>query len=209
MTRYGGKESLGDMRITGIDPIVTIGRGGPIAADAPCGECGAGPSRSGWRWNREMGFGCIRVMNCPEWECVGVLPVRVGRLARSFAGAPRHNPGSDPQPVPRLAAQPGMRRTGPCPPRRRGAKPRPPVWRYPSETAMPTWVRPETVLVPARSVSGRYPSIRHWHLAATRSLVPATVRRRPPTATGTTLTAHRDCGEPTAHTAESAPILWV
>ena len=118
VTRYVGKESLGDMRITRIDPIVTIGRGGPIAADAPCSECGAGPSWSGWRWNREMGFGCIRVMNCPEWECVGVLPARVGRLARSCAGDPGHNPGSDPQPVPRLAAQPGMRRTGPCPPRR-------------------------------------------------------------------------------------------
>jgi len=26
------------MRISGIDPIVTIGRGGPIAADALCGE---------------------------------------------------------------------------------------------------------------------------------------------------------------------------
>ena len=54
-----------------------------------------------------MGFGCIRVMNCPEWECVGVLSVRVGRLARSFVGDPRHNPDSDRRPDPRLAAQPG------------------------------------------------------------------------------------------------------
>ena len=89
-----------------------------------------------------MGFGCIRVMNCPEWECVGVLPVRVGRLARSFVGDLRHNSGSDRRPEPRLAAQPGMRRTRSCPPMRPGAKPRPPVWRYPSEMALPTWARP-------------------------------------------------------------------
>src|SRR5208283_40585 len=37
-TRYLGKESLANMRITGIDPIVTIGRGRLIAADAPRGE---------------------------------------------------------------------------------------------------------------------------------------------------------------------------
>ena len=120
-----------------------------------------------------MGFGCIRVMNCPEWECVGVLPVRVGRLARSFVGDPRHNSGSDRRPEPRLAAQPGMRRTRSCPPMRPGAKPRPPVWRYPSEMALPTWARPETALVPPHSVTGRCPSIRHWHsAAASRSLGP-------------------------------------
>ena len=120
-----------------------------------------------------MGFGCIRVMNCPEWECVGVLPVRVGRLARSFVGDPRHNSGSDRRPEPRLAAQPGMRRTSSCPPMRPGAKPRPPVWRYPSEMALPTWARPATALVPPHSVTGRCPSIRHrhWHSpAASRSL---------------------------------------
>ena len=144
-----------------------------------------------------MGFGCIRVMNCPEWECVGVLPVRVGRLARSFVGDPRHNPGSDRRPEPRLAAQPGMRRTRSCPPMRPGAKPRPPVWRYPSEMALPTWARPETALVPPHSVTGRCPSIRHWHsAAATRSLGPVPVRPRPPAGTGTTLTAHRDLGGP-------------
>jgi hypothetical protein len=198
------------MRISGIDPIVTIGRGGPIAADALCGECGAGPSRSGWRWNREMGFGCIRVMNCPEWECVGVLPVRVGRLARSFVGDLRHNSGSDRRPEPRLAAQPGMRRTRSCPPMQPGAKPRLPVWRYPSEMALPTWARPETALVPPHSVTGRCPSIRHWHsAAASRSLGPVTVRPRPPAATGTTLTAPRDRGGPRVHTVESVPTPWV
>ena len=157
-----------------------------------------------------MGFGCIRVMNCPEWECVGVLPVRVGRLARSFVGDPRHNPGSDRRPEPRLAAQPGMRRTRSCPPMRPGAKPRPPVWRYPSEMALPTWARPETALVPPHSVTGRCPSIRHWHsVAATASLGPATVRPRPPTGIGTTPTGHHDLGGPKVHTAESAPALWV
>ena len=127
-----------------------------------------------------MGFGCIRVMNCPEWECVGVLPVRVGRLARSFLGDLRHNSGSDRRPEPRLAAQPGMRRTRSCPPMRPGAQPRPPVWRYPSEMALPTWARPKTALVPPHSVTGRCPSIRHWHsAAASRSLGPVTVRPRP------------------------------
>ena len=36
-TRYAGKGSLADMRITGIDPIVTIGRGRSLAADAQRG----------------------------------------------------------------------------------------------------------------------------------------------------------------------------
>ena len=168
------------------------------------------PGRSGWRWNREMRFGCMRVMNCPEWQCVGVLRVRVGRLARSFAGDPRHSPGSDPRPEPLPAAQPGMRRTSPSPPMRRAAKSRPPARRYPSETRMPTWVRPETVLVPGHSVTGRCPSTRHWHsAAATPSPALVTVQRWPPTVTGTTLTAHRDLGGPKVHTAESAPTPWV
>ena len=55
-------------------------------------------------------------MNYREWKCVGAVPARVGWLARSFAGAPRHNPGSDRRPDPRLAAQPRMRRTRPCSP---------------------------------------------------------------------------------------------
>ena len=38
MTRYVDNESLANMRITGIEPIVTIGRSGPIAADTRCGE---------------------------------------------------------------------------------------------------------------------------------------------------------------------------
>ena len=122
-------------------------------------------------------MGCTGFMNCPEWQCVGVLSGRVGRLARSFVGDPRHNPGSDRRPDPRLAAQPGMRRTRSCPPMRPGAKPRPPGWRYPSEMALPTWARPETAPVPPHSVTGRCPSIRHWHsAAASRSLVPVPVR---------------------------------
>ena len=157
-------------------------------------------------------MGCTGFMNCPEWQCVGVLSGRAGRLARSFVGDPRHNPDSDRRPDPRLAAQPGMRRTRSCPPMRPGAKPRPPVWRYPSEMALPTWARPETALVPLLSVTGRCPSIRHWHsAAASRSLVlgPVTVRPRPPAATGTTLTAPRDRGGPRVHTAESVPTPWV
>ena len=96
MTRFVGKKSLANLRITEIDPIVTILGGGPVAVHTPRGASVTGPSRRGWRWTREMRLGCIRVMNCPEWQCVGVLPVRVVRLARSFAGVPRHNPGSDP-----------------------------------------------------------------------------------------------------------------
>jgi hypothetical protein len=86
------------MRITGIDPIVTILGGGLVAVDAPRGASVTDPSRSGWRPNRDWRCECTRVMNCPEWECVGVRPVRVDRLARSFAGNPHHNSGSDPLP---------------------------------------------------------------------------------------------------------------
>ena len=148
-------------------------------------------------------------MNCPERECVGVVLVWVGSLARSFAGGPRHNSGSDPRADPRLAAQPAMRRTKTCPPMRRGAKSRPPVRRYRSEMAHAGlgWTVGGTGTAPL--VAGRCPSIRHWHsAAASRSLVPVTVPPRPPARTGTTPAAHRGRGGPTVQYAESAPIPW-
>ena len=122
-----------------MDPIVTRVSGRPLAAGAPRGASGTGPRRRGWRSNRDWRCECSGVRNCPEWECVGVRPVRVGRLARSFAGDPRHNSGSDPLQCPRLVAQPGTRRTRLSPPMQRRAKPRPSGCRYPSGTAMPTW----------------------------------------------------------------------
>ena len=147
-------------------------------------------------------------MNCPELECVGVLLVWVGRGARSFAGDPHHNPGSDRRPDPRLATQPRMRRTRPVP---RCDEEGDQDHQY--GDTHPRWCcrlgLDQRRRWPPDLVTGCCPSIRHWHsVRVTRSLVPVPVRPRPPTGTGTTLTAPRDLGGPRVHTAESVPTPW-
>jgi len=96
-TRSVGRESLVGVTGVGLDPIMTPRQHRLDAPKDPRGASATGPGCRGWSWNSEIRGGRIGLRNCPERECVGVVLMSVGSLARSFAAGPRHNSGSDPR----------------------------------------------------------------------------------------------------------------
>src|SRR5271165_837352 len=96
-TRSAGRGSLLNVMRLGLDPIMTPRQHRLDAPKDPRGASATGPGCRGWSWNSQIRGGCIGLMNCPERECVGVVLMSVGSLARSFAAGPRHNSGSDPR----------------------------------------------------------------------------------------------------------------
>ena len=96
-TRSVGRGSWVGVTGVGLDPIMTPRQHRLDAPKDPRGASATGPGCRGWSWNSQIRGGCIGLMNCPERECVGVVLMSVGSLARSFAAGPRHNSGSDPR----------------------------------------------------------------------------------------------------------------